>query len=346
MTALLERPVVIGVVDAARRRDARRRRTTWGLLALAVLVAFAVDVLLGRFPVPLPDLVRIASGEDVPPTGFILLEDKLPRAVVGLLVGLAFGASGATFQTMLRNPLASPDVLGVTSGASACAVFAIVVLGVTGRDVSWWAIAGASVVAVALHVLSRGVAGQRLILAGIGLAAVLTAVTSHLLTRSTIRTAAEVLVWLNGSLSSSTWARATDLALALAVLLPALAWLSRGLDGLALGDDAAAGLGVRVRRTRLGLLLVAVALAAVATAGAGPVAFVAFLSGPLARRLLHGRTSLVASALVGALVVLSADFVAANALDTRLPVGVVTGALGAPFLLWLLVTAPRTGPRS
>ncbi len=339
MTQVLERP---DVVRTAHRSGARRLRTTWALLALTVVAAFAVDVLLGRYPVPLPDLVRIASGEVVPPTSFILLEDKLPRAVVGLLVGLAFGASGATFQTMLRNPLASPDVLGVTSGASAAAVFAIVVLGVTGRDVSWWALGGAAVVAVALQVLSRGVAGQRLVLAGIGLAAVLTAVTSHLLARSSTRTAAEVLVWLNGSLSSSTWDRATDLALALAVLLPALAWLSRGLDGLALGDDAASALGVRVRRTRLGLLLVSVALAAVATAAAGPVAFVAFLSGPLAQRLLHGRPSLVASALVGALVVLAADVVAANAFATRLPVGIVTGALGAPFLLWLLVTGPRS----
>lgn len=343
MSALLERPVAPDVVRTARRRSATRLRTTWALLAVAVVCAFAADVLLGRYPVPLADLARITSGEVVRPTSFILLEDKLPRAVVGLLVGLAFGASGATFQTMLRNPLASPDVLGVTSGASASAVFAIVVLGVTGRDVSWWALGGAAVVALALHLLSRGVAGQRLVLAGIGLAAVLTAVTTHLLARSTIRTAAEVLVWLNGSLSSSTWERATDLALALAVLLPALAWCARGLDGLALGDDTAAGLGVHVRRSRLGLLVVSVALAGVATAAAGPVAFVAFLSGPLARRLLHGRASLVASALVGALIVLSADLVAANAFDTRLPVGIVTGALGAPFLLWLLVTAPRTG---
>ena len=343
VTAVLERAAVPDAVRTARRRGTVRLRTTWALLTTAVLAAFAADVLLGRFPVPLPDLVRIASGEVVPPTSFVLLEDKLPRAVVGLLVGLAFGASGATFQTMLRNPLASPDVLGVTSGASASAVFAIVVLDVRGRDVSWWALAGAAAVALALHVLSRGVAGRRLVLAGIGLAAVLTAVTSALLARSTIRTAAEVLVWLNGSLSSSTWDRATDLALALAVLLPALAWLSRGLDGLALGDDTASGLGVRVRSTRRGLLLVAVALAGVATAAAGPIAFVAFLSGPLARRLLHGRASLVASALVGALVVLTADLLAANAFETRLPVGVVTGALGAPFLLWLLATAPRTG---
>ena len=143
------------VVRTAHRRGTARLRTTSLLLAVAVLVVFACDVLLGRYPVPLPDLVRIASGELVPPTSFVLLEDKLPRALVGLLVGLAFGASGATFQTMLRNPLASPDVLGVTSGASAAAVFAIVVLGVTGRDVSWWALGGATAVAVALREQAR-----------------------------------------------------------------------------------------------------------------------------------------------------------------------------------------------
>ena len=144
---MLERPAAPGAVRTARREGTVRLRTTWALLALAVLAVLAAGVLLGRYPVPLPDLVRIASGEVVPPTSFILLEDKLPRAVVGLLVGLAFGASGATFQTMLRNPLASPDVLGVTSGASAAAVFAIVVVGVTGRDVGWWALGGAAVVA-------------------------------------------------------------------------------------------------------------------------------------------------------------------------------------------------------
>lgn len=128
----------------------------------------------------------------------------------------------------------------------------------------------------------------------------------------------------------------------LAVLVPALVPLARALDGLQLGDDTAAGLGIAVGRTRAALLLVAVALGAVATAAAGPVAFVAFLSGPIARRLLGGDTSLVVAALVGAAVVLGAAAAGAALLpDARLPVGVVTGALGAPFLLWSLATADR-----
>jgi iron complex transport system permease protein len=168
---------------------------------------------------------------------------------------------------------------------------------------------------------------------------------SFLMTRADIRTAADALVWLNGSLNSASWDRAGVLALALLVLIPAAAALSGPLRILELGDDAAAGLGVRVAFTRLAVVVVAVALAAMATAAAGPVAFVAFLAGPIARRFT-AQASLPASAFVGALIVLSADYLAASIapllLDgTVLPVGVVTGALGAPFLLWLLVTSNR-----
>jgi iron complex transport system permease protein len=330
-----------------RARTAHRRvRRTVGVLGLAVTTLFLVDVLLGSYTVTVADFVRILAGADLPGASFIVMESKLPKAVIGLLVGVAFGVSGAIFQTMLRNPLASPDIIGVTSGASAGAVVAIVVLGVAGRDVSWYALGGAGLLALTIHVLSRrgGVSGHRLVLVGIGCSAMLQAVTSYLLTRSDIRTAAEVLVWLNGSLNNSTWDRAGQLVVALILLLPAAAALSGRLDLLELGDDAAAGVGVPVARTRLLLLLTGVALSAVATAAAGPVAFVAFLSGPIARRLLGGRPSLAAAGLVGAVVVLAAEYVAANLVPGAvLPVGVVTGALGSPFLLWLLASASRTG---
>jgi iron complex transport system permease protein len=179
----------------------------------------------------------------------------------------------------------------------------------------------------------------------VGIAAALHAMVNFLMTRADIRTAADALVWLNGSLNSANWDRATMLSLALLVLVPAVIALAGPLRILELGDDAAAGLGIRVGFTRLAVVVTAVALAAVATAAAGPVAFVAFLAGPIARRFTN-KASLPASALVGALIVLAADYFAANIapllLDgTVLPVGVITGALGAPFLLWLLVTANR-----
>jgi len=258
---------------------------------------------------------------------------------------------------MLRNPLASPDIIGISYGASAAAVTAIVIFGASGAVVSWAALGGALGVAAIIYAISRGTgsgagggsrgnaAGNRLILAGVGIAAALHAVVNFLMTRADIRTAADALIWLNGSLNSATWDRAGVLAVSLLVLVPAVIALAGPLRILELGDDAAAGLGIKVNAARLGLVLTAVALAAVATAAAGPVAFVAFLAGPISRRIVR-KPSLPASALTGALIVLLADFFASNIapviLDgTVLPVGVITGALGAPFLLWLLVTSNR-----
>ncbi|CAN7571983.1 iron chelate uptake ABC transporter family permease subunit [Arthrobacter sp. LjRoot14] len=332
------------------------------ILAFAVVVLFAVSVLLGSYTVTVPDffkilLAHLTGGQKIPGASFIVMENKLPRAVIGTMIGAAFGLAGGLFQTMLRNPLASPDVIGISYGASAAAVTAIVVFGASGAVVSGAALAGALGVAALIYAISRGgslgsgggtsgnAAGSRLILAGVGIAAALHAVVSFLMTRADIRTAADALVWLNGSLNSASWDRAGILALALLVLIPAAAALSGPLRILELGDDAAAGLGIRVGFTRLAVVAVAVALAAVATAAAGPVAFVAFLAGPIARRFT-AKASLPASAFAGVLIVLAADYFAANIapllLDgTVLPVGVVTGALGAPFLLWLLVTSNR-----
>jgi iron complex transport system permease protein len=331
------------------------------VLALAVVVLFAASVLLGSYTVTVPDFFKILTahftgGPKIPGASFIVMESKLPRAVIGTLIGVAFGLSGALFQTMLRNPLASPDVIGISYGASAAAVTAIVIFGASGAAVSGAALAGALGVAAVIYALSRGrslesgsgrgdAAGSRLILAGVGIAAALHAVVSFLMTRADIRTAADTLIWLNGSLNSASWDRATVLGLALIVLVPAVVVLAGPLRILELGDDAAAGLGLRVGPTRLAVVATAVALAAVATAAAGPVAFVAFLAGPVARRFVR-QASLPASALTGTLIVLAADYLAANLapllLDgTVLPVGVVTGALGAPFLLWLLVTSHR-----
>jgi iron complex transport system permease protein len=332
------------------------------VLAFTVVVLFAVSVLLGSYTVTIPDFFKILAahltgGQKIPGASFIVMENKLPRAVIGTLIGAAFGLSGGLFQTMLRNPLASPDVIGISYGASAAAVTAIVVFGASGAVVSGAALAGALGVAALIYAISRGgslgsgggnrgnAAGSRLILAGVGIAAALHAVVSFLMTRADIRTAADALVWLNGSINSASWDRAGVLSLTLVILVPAVAVLAGPLRILELGDDAAAGLGIRVGLTRLAVVITAVALAAVATAAAGPVAFVAFLAGPIARRLA-GKASLPASAFVGALIVLTADYLAANIapllLDgTVLPVGVITGALGAPFLLWLLVTSNR-----
>lgn len=345
--------------------SAARKLNRTALLGAGVVLLFSVTVLLGSYTVTIPDFFRILTahltgGEKIPGASFIVMENKLPRAVLGILIGVAFGLSGGLFQTMLRNPLASPDVIGISYGASAAAVLAIVVFGASGAAVSAAALGGAIGVALVIHAISRGsggrgpggrrgnAAGNRLILAGVGIAAALGAVVNFLMTRADIRTASEALIWLNGSLNSANWERVGVLLASLAVLVPALAFLAGPLRMLELGDDAAAGLGIRVNAVRFGLVITAVALAAVATAAAGPVAFVAFLAAPIARRVI-GLPSLPASAFTGASIVLAADYFAYNVAPlilsgTVLPVGVITGALGAPFLLWLLVTSNRKEP--
>lgn len=348
MTATLRdyRAADLEAIRSARKRNSRRTRMVLPSLAIAVVGLFMVNVLLGSFTVTIPDFFRMLAGADIPGATFIVMEHKLPRAVIAVMIGVAFGVSGTIFQTMLRNPLASPDIIGISYGASASAVFAIVVFGAAGATVSVAALVGALVVASAIYALSRrgGVAGYRLILVGIGFSAIMTAVVNYLLTRTDVATAQDALVWVNGSLNSSNWDRVAILGASLVLLLPVATALSRSLRGLEMGDDAAAGLGVPVEKSRLALVLTGVALAAVATAAAGPVAFIAFLSGPIARRALGGKASLTAAAMVGALIVLAADFVAANMIaDVSLPVGVITGAMGAPFLLWLLVTTNRNG---
>ncbi|RSD24011.1 iron ABC transporter permease [Amycolatopsis eburnea] len=315
-------------------------------LVVALVAVFALSLAVGDFPVPLGDLPGLLFGDGVGRAAYVVTELRLPRAVTGLLAGLAFGTSGALFQRLLRNPLASPDVIGVTQGASAAAVVALVLFEASGVVVSAAALAGAVLTGAAIHLLSRrgGVHGYRLVLVGVGVGAVLTSVVSYLMTWADVTLAQQALVWLTGNLNGRGWDQAAPLALALVVLLPLALSQNRALTGLQLGDDTAAGLGLRVERSRLVLLLLAVALAAFATAAAGPVSFVAFVANPIATRLVGGtRAGLVPAALTGALVVLLGDFAAQHLLGEQLPVGVVTGAVGAPYLLWLLATANRAG---
>lgn len=331
---------------AATRRPRRRRQRVIGGLVAALVAAFAVRVLLGDYTVTAPDFVRIVLGEQIPVATFIVMESKLPRAVLALLVGLALGSAGSLFQTLLRNPLASPDVIGVSMGASAAGVFALLVIGLRDGAVSVFAVVGAVVVSVVVRWVAGTTGGYRLVLVGVGMAAAMVSVVQYLFARSATYDVQLALRWLVGSVNNVPWTTIGALAAALAVLLPLLVWLSRALPVLELGGDAAAGLGVGRHRTDV-LLLVGVLLTSVAVAAAGPVSFVAFMAGPIARSLLGGRHSLLAGALVGAVLMLLADYVAAYLVPgVVLPVGVVTGAVGGPFLLWLLARGAAGGGRT
>lgn len=329
----------------------RRSLLVGGGLLLALLVALALSLLLGDY-ILAPDavlrsLLSPLTGVATPGADFIVLGVRLPRALLALLSGAAFGLSGAIFQMLLRNPLASPDIIGISSGASAAAVFCIIVLGWGGLALSLGALAGALLTALAIYLLAwrDGLSPFRVVLVGIAVAAMLVAVISYLFTRARIFEVQQAMGWLVGSLNGAAYGRIAPLGLTMLVLVPLALLLGRALALLPLGDDAAKGLGLPVEPVRVGLLAVAVALCAFATAAVGPVSFVAFVAGPIARRLLGtGRVGLVPAALVGALVMLGADLIAQHGLpNTQLPVGVVTGLFGAGFLIWLLVDAGRTG---
>lgn len=334
-------PGTTRVLRAARRRQQRSLGAVLVGLAVAVVAAFWLRVLGGDYTITFPDFWRIVGGARIPGADFILLESKLPRACLAILVGLALGAGGAIFQTTLRNPLASPDVIGVSAGASAAAVLGIVTWHLAGSALAAAALVGAVLTALAIRALAGADPGLRLLLVGVTASAGLVAVIQYLFTRADVYDAQLALRWLTGSLADAVWPEIRLLAIALLVLLPVTAYAARGARSLELGEDVAACLGVRRWRADA-LLLCAVLLVAVATAAAGPVAFVALLAGPIARSLHRGRHTIAGAALAGAVVMLVADFLGAYALPgVNLPVGVVTGAFGAPFLLWLLVTSRR-----
>lgn len=334
----------IDVVRRAQRVPRRRHRLVVAGLVAVLVAVFLARTLLGDYTITIPDAVRIVGGADIPGATFILMESKLPRAVLGVLVGLALGVAGGVFQATFRNPLASPDIIGVGMGASTAAVIGLVVLGMQGLPVSALAVLGAVAASLVVRLVAGPAGGQRLVVVGIGIAAGLQSVISYVFTRADVWDAHEVLRWLTGSVSSADWPTIRLLAVLLAVLLAATAYAARSLRATELGADTAAGLGVSARSTD-GLLLLGVLLTAVAVAAAGPIAFVAFMSAPIARALNRGVTTLLGSALVGATIVVAADHLGDYLLvDINVPAGVVTGAIGAPFLLWLL--ARGAGRRS
>lgn len=336
-----------GAAIAAGRRMRRRRHVVANSILGALLVALAATALMVGNTFYTPDeVIRVILGETVPGASFTVGELRLPRTAMALLAGIAFGIGGVSFQTLLRNPLAAPDIIGITQGASAAAVVGIVVLGLSGPSVSALAVAGALVTAIAIYLLSNkgGFSGIRLILIGIGIAAMLQSVISYVLSRAAQWDIQTAMRWIAGSLNNASWDDVAPLAIASLVLLPLLFAQARALGMLQLGDDSAAGLGVRVNLTRVLFIIGAVALLAFATAGTGPIAFVAFMAGPTAARIVGpGANLLLPSALVGAVLVLGGDLLAQFALGTRYPVGVVTGVLGAPYLIYLLIRTNRSG---
>ena len=337
-----------GVVAVAvsRQRRTVRNRTVVAALSLAVLVLFALTLSCGQGCTPPSEVVAVLAGREVAGASFIVGDLRLPRALLSVVTGLAFGFGGVAFQIMLRNPLASPDIIGISSGASAAAVFAIVILGLDGAAVSAVAVTAGLAVAVATWPLSTGrnAAGAQLILVGIGISAMLDSLIAYILLEAPAWDRQDALRWLTGSVNNAGMTAILITLAALAIFGAVLLAKAGDLEALRMGDDMARALGVNADTTRLVVTVAAVGLVAFATAASGPIAFVAFLAGPIAVRLTGGAGGLlIPAALIGAVLVLGGDYAGQFLLPSRLPVGVVTGALGAPFLLYLIARANRNG---
>lgn len=310
--------------------------------AVLVAVAFAVAVVAistGEYTVAVPDVLKALFGQGTPVAELIVGKLRAPRVVTGLLVGAAFGVSGAIFQSLTRNPLGSPDFVGFTAGASTGGILAVVAGG-SAMVIAGGALAGCLVTAVLVYGLAfrRGVQGYRLVLVGVGANALLVAVNSYLLTRANINDAATAGAWLTGSLGGRGWDHAIPVGVALAVLLPLAAWISRPMRMIEMGDDAARSMGIRVEAVRAGAVVAGVLLCGVATAAAGPVIFVALAAPQIARRLARSPgVTMISSALTGAVLLTAADLVAQRVIaPSQLPVGVVTAAIGGTYLALLL----------
>jgi len=318
------------------------------VLLLAAACAAGVALIgTGDAEIPAADVLRTLAGNGNAYQDLIVDELRLPRVLVGLLVGASLGLGGALFQSVSRNPLGSPDVLGLSQGSTAGALVVIVLLSGSTTQVTVGALIGGLVTGLAIYLLAwqQGVHGYRLVLVGIGVSAIATAVNGYLLTKADLVDAARAVVWMTGSLGGRDWDQVWPLLALCAVLVPLVLVNARGLRMMEMGDDVANALGVRVQRVRLVLMVSAVLLTAAATAAAGPVSFVALTAPQLARRLTRSPgPNLVPSLCMGAALLVAADWAAQRAFGAdQLPVGVVTGVLGGAYLLWLLVTERRAG---
>ncbi|MEU9284533.1 iron ABC transporter permease [Streptomyces sp. NPDC048275] len=318
------------------------RRALVVAVVLTVLLAAVVvaSLCVGESFVPPTEVVRVLLGLPSPDE-LVVGTLRLPRLVTGLLVGTAFGLSGALIQTMARNPLASPDVIGVTHGAGAATVAAMT-FGLTSYAVlPYVSVVGGLLAALLVYLLAwrGGLTASRFILVGIGISVALGSLTRLLVTKGDYLVAQQAKTWLTGSLNGRGYDQAAPLATALVLLLPFLLWAARAQRSAAFDEDTATALGIRLGRVRLGLSVLGVVLASVATGAAGPVDFVALLAPQIARRLTRTpHVPLVCSALTGALIVVVADLLARRLLSPlELPVGVFTALVGAPYLMWLIV---------
>ncbi|MEU7585519.1 iron ABC transporter permease [Micromonospora sp. NPDC049230] len=321
----------------------RRAVLVAGALTVLLLLAVVLSLSLGTPYVAPADVLRALSGAGTP-YDLVVFDLRLPRVVLAAVAGAAFGVAGTLIQSVARNPLASPDVIGITQGAGLAATVALT-SGMAAVLVAPTALVGGLLAAVLLFALGarHGLAAQRFVLAGVAVAFAFRALTEVVMLTADPIDGLRAQIWLIGTLAGKGWAEAAWIAGTLLVLLPVLAWAGWALNSTALDDDTARGVGLRPVARRIGLAGTGVLVAAMVTAQVGAVDFVALVAPQVARRLVRAeRPPLVCAALLGALLLVLADLAGRRLLaPTQLPAGVLTAAIGGPYLIFLLLRGRR-----
>lgn len=336
---------VHGIVDGYRKRRRRYILVVCSLLILTLALALFL-LTYGHTVYSLTEVAAVLRGEAEGNIVFTIKTLRIPRILIGLLAGISFGIAGYTFQTLLKNDLASPDIIGISSGCSTAVVFSVMILNFSGLAVSVISLVAGLLAALAIFLLAQGkrFSKGRLILIGLGMQALLRAVTNYILIRGAQYDVSAALRWLSGSLNGAQMSMVPVLLIVTVIFSSCIVLLSRHLRVMQLGDEMAIALGLPLRRTTIALILCSVFLIAFASATTGPIASVSFLAGPIATRLnRRGKSSILPAAFVGAALVLGGDILGQFAFASRYPVGVVTGVLGAPYMLFLLIHENRKG---
>lgn len=317
------------------------------LLAAAVVALGVILLGIGSLQLsPAQVLSSLLGSSDDPTAQRVITRVRLPRVLTALLVGASLGMAGSIFQSLSRNALGSPDIIGFTTGAASGAIVQIILFDAGPLGTSLAAVASGVATAALVFLLAmrgRSTGGYRLVLVGIGVGAMLSGLNTILLVTGNLDQVMTAQLWLAGSLNTRTWAHVTPAALGLLLILPVALYQARRVNLLEMGDDTASQLGIAVERTRLLMMLAAVGLTAIATAAAGPIAFIALAAPQLARRLIGSAgLPLVSGALMGALLLLAADLLSQRfPLSLNMPIGLTTGMLGGLYLLWLLARNRR-----
>jgi len=318
-----------------------RRSLLIGVVLITLILVIALASLTsGSYQIPIPDALRALCGEGEDMVRMIVVEWRLPRVLLTILLGAALGMSGAIFQSLTRNPLGSPDIIGFAAGSYTGALIVILLLSGGYYEIAAGALIGGILTALAVYALAwrNGMQGFRLIIVGIGISAMLSAFNSWMIKVADLNVAMSAAIWGAGSLNGLGFDQLVPVAIVLIIIMPFTMLVARPMRQLEMGDDAARASGVNANRTRAALMILGVALTAIVTAATGPISFIALAAPQIARRITRSAgVALIPSALVGSALLAAADYAAQHAFETQLPVGIMTVSIGGIYFILLLV---------